>query len=201
MGWKYINCYKRKQDWAQKDFRRCIWAWWRYVPSIAFGNRTRPICAHYYLICISTVHCMQGCPTKRYSSYPSHAGRSYNRQSNLTQRIPSGLLKRFNTSCRVFTTSGCSLHQGVHYIRVFTTSGCSIHQGVHYIRVFTTSGCSLHQGVQYIRVFTTSGCSLHQGVHYIRCSLHQGVHYIRVFTTSGFIVHSRSMFIISGSSL
>ena len=86
---------------------------------------------------------------------------------------------------RVFTTSGCSLHQG------FTTSGCSLHQGVHYIRVFTTSGCSLHQGVYYISAFTTSGCSLHQGVHYIRvfttsgCSLHQGVHYIRMFTTPG----------------
>ena len=97
----------------------------------------------------------------------------------------------------MFTTSGCSLHQGVHYIRVFITSGCSLHQGVHYIRVFTTSGCSLHQGVHYIRVFTTSGCSLHQGVHYIR-----------VFTTSGFIHNRvnrctyilRSMFVMPGSS-
>ena len=77
-------------------------------------------------------------------------------------------IRVFTTYIKVFTTSGCSLHQGVHYIRVFTTSGCSlyqgvhyVHQGVHYIRVFTTSGCSLHQGVHYIRVFTTSGCSLH----------------------------------------
>ena len=92
----------------------------------------------------------------------------------------------------MFTTSGCSLHQDVHYIRVFTTSGCSLHQGVHYIRVFTTSGCSLHQGVHYIRVFTTSGCSLRQSVHYIRvfttsgCSLHQGS-----FTIEYIGVHSK----------
>ena len=45
----------------------------------------------------------------------------------------------------------------VYYIRVFTTSGCSLHQVLRYIRVFATSGCSLHQGVHYIRVFTTSG--------------------------------------------
>ena len=30
--------------------------------------------------------------------------------------------------------------ENVHYIRVFTTSGCSLHQGDHYIRVITTSG-------------------------------------------------------------
>ena len=97
-------------------------------------------------------------------------------------RIPSNLslMNHLKTTekvhyIRVFTTSGCSLHQGVLYIRVFTTSGCSLHRGVHYIGVFTTSGCSLHRGVHYIGVFTTSGCSLHRGVHYIRVHLQNRV--------------------------
>ena len=32
-------------------------------------------------------------------------------------------------------TSYLRTAENVHYIRVFTTSGCSLHQGVHYIRV------------------------------------------------------------------
>ena len=83
-------------------------------------------------------------------------------QSNLSITNPLRTIEKVR-HIRVFTTAGCSLHQGIYYIRVFTTSGCSLHQGVHYIRVFTTSGYSLHQGVHYIRMFTTSGCSLHQG--------------------------------------
>ena len=74
----------------------------------------------------------------------------------------------------MFTTSGCSLHQGVHYIRVFTTLGCSLHQDVHYIRVFTTSGCSLYWGYyalfHVVYMFTsfllTSYCCLHLVVKY-----------------------------------
>ena len=62
-------------------------------------------------------------------------------------------------------TSPLKATETVYYVRVFTTSGCLLHQGVH------SSRCSLRQGVHYIRVFTTSGCSLHQDVHYIRVHL------------------------------
>ena len=60
----------------------------------------------------------------------------------------------------MFTTSGSSLHQGVHYIREFTTSGSSLHQGVHYIRVClrTIEGIDVLSKVYvcYIREFIAS---------------------------------------------
>jgi hypothetical protein len=54
---------------------------------------------------------------------------------------PLSTLNHLRTAEKVHYISGCSLHQGVHYIRVFITSECSLHQGVtasgvHHIRLF-----------------------------------------------------------------